>query len=214
MDTLRKVFISLSVLGVVISVGRYHVAMGTSPFVVRAEELMAETETQKLVKDEANRRKVEMKAALSTERAEFAEQLKSVSSEPKREHALLAADEINSIVARVTDHYIEVTGKLDAIMQAMITKVRDVGATGANVEAVWPKLEEAGIVMGETRGLILSQMGYIYNMEGADEGALVTEVAGARDALYANLNAAREAVQGTRNALADAIRSFNDANKQ
>jgi hypothetical protein len=212
MDKLKKIFVLFSVIGALVSAGRSSFAIGMTPFAVQAQEALTETDTQKWVKDEANRKRAEIREALSEERTEFVQQLQSVSNEQKRERALEAMDEISAIRTRTTDRYIKAIGELDSIMQAMTIKVRDMKATGSDTEAVWPKLSEAGTIMGEARGLILSQIGYVYNIEGSSEEVLATEVGEARNALYANLGEARGAIQRVRNALAEAIRLFNNAN--
>jgi hypothetical protein len=75
-------------------------------------------------------------------------------------------------------------------------------------------VQEADKVIAEARGLIMSQSGVIYNMEGTSEEGLPVEAKKARDNLYTDIGNIRSRVKEAWTATVEVIRSFNNANKQ
>jgi hypothetical protein len=214
MSILRKTLILFSVAGTLISVGYYRSAQPILLSVANAQEALEETEAQRLVREEVNEKRAELKGAFAEERAQFAEQLENIENKERREAALRFADSINETNKRATDHYLDVVGRMDAILQAMIIRIQDAGAKGADIESVWPKVQEARAQIGIARGAVFAQVGVIYNIEGSEEEVLLSEMQKTRTFLYDSLKGARDEVQKARNAIADSIRLFNELNRQ
>ena len=213
-SAIKKTFVIISIAGTIISVGHRSSALPISPFVARAQEALEETEAQQFAKDEINRRRSELKGAFEERRVQFIEQLQNVLNEGKRQIALQASDAINEINTRKTDQYLELIGRVDSILQAISVRVEALGQTGSNIEEIWPKIMEANRTIADARGLVMSQSGVIYNIEGGAEEGLATEVKNARNNLYTDIGNIRAKVKDSWNATKEVIKAFNEANKQ
>jgi len=214
MSILKKAFVIFSIAGTVISAGYRSSVLPVSPFVARAQEALEETEAQQFAKDEINRRRSEIRSAFETRRIEFTEQLSNVPNEEKRQRALRASDIINEINTRKTDQYLNLVGRIESILRAMSARMEEAGQKGAAVAEIWPKVQEADRIIAEARGLIMSQSGVIYNIEGSSEEGLPIEVKRARENLYTDIGNIRSRVKEAWTATVEVIRSFNNANKQ
>lgn len=214
MSILKKTFIIFSIVGTVVSAGYRSSVLPISPFVARAQEALEETEAQQFARDEINRRRSEIRSAFEAKRIEFTEQLSNISNGEKRQRALRASDIINEINTRKTDQYIDLVGRIESILRAMSVRMEEAGQRGATVTEIWPKVQEADRIIAEARGLIMSQSGVIYNIEGTSEEGLSIEVKRARDNLYTDIGNIRSRVKEAWAATVEVIRSFNNANKQ
>jgi hypothetical protein len=214
MSILKKTFIIFSIVGTVVSSGYRSSALPISPFVARAQEALKETSAQQFAKDEIMRRRNELRNTFEAKRIEFTEQLNNVLNDEKRQLALRASDIINEINTRKTDQYLDLVGRIDSILRALSARMEEAGQGGANVTEIWPKVQEADKVIAEARGLIMSQSGVIYNMEGTSEEGLPVEAKKARDNLYTDIGNIRSRVKEAWTATVEVIRSFNNANKQ
>jgi hypothetical protein len=211
---LKRTLVIISIVGTVISAGHRSTALPVSPFIARAQEALEETAAQQFARDEIARRRNELRSVFEAKRNEFTEQLSGISNEGKRQMALRISDSINEINTRKTDQYLGLIGRIDSILQKISARMEEAGQKGANVSEIWPKVQDANRIIAEARGLVMSQAGVIYNIDGTTEEGLSPEALSARNNLYNDIGNIRTRVKEAWNAVAEVIRAFNSANKQ
>lgn len=155
------------------------------------------TEFQKNI--EAKR--VELKTRIEAKRQELKTRLLKIEDERKREVVEKIDTQLDELNKRLLDHYSDVFGKIENILDNIDTRTTKAETNGRDVSAVRTAIAAAESAISASRTAIQAQAGKIYKITISTENALKADVGKTRQTLHNDLVKVRETVKAAREAV-------------